>query len=78
MTTILDNDTAHANLVLKFIGALDREDYLLCRTIKDMLNQKITDNKEIDELKIFVYSCNSKLDNELCLHTAKMLDSLNV
>jgi len=47
MTTILDNDTAHANLVLKFIGALDREDYLLCRTIKDMLNQKITENKEI-------------------------------
>lgn len=51
MTLIIDENIANANLVLKFMGALDREDYLLCRAIKDKLKLTIADNQEIDDLK---------------------------
>lgn len=78
MTLLLDDNIANVNLVLKFMGALDREDYLLCRVIKDKLEIRIGDDQEINNLKIFVYSCTGKIENELCLHTAKMLDSLKV
>jgi len=76
MTLILNEKTANANLILRFIGSLEREDYLLCREIKESLKLRIFDNQEIEDLKMFIYSCNSKIENELCLHTAKMLDSL--
>lgn len=78
MTLILEKDTTHVNLVLRFLGALDREDYLQCRDIKDKLKLSMTDNQEIEGLIEFTRTCNKIANNTICQNTVEMLQSLKI
>jgi len=80
MTLILDENLANANLILKFMGALDREDFLLCRNIKEEFEEKRKNNQlnneDIESLKVFAKTCKEIVRVEICTNTINMLESL--